>query len=290
MPHMRFIFPLLTIFFVFSHLANAQPFQNSSFEDIEDSIPENWSVSPLGAGVSQEFATDGQYALSVWNWYYYGKGAAVLGQGEPPFQMQHAGLPFQGAPNYLTGTYAFIEGDTYSNNDSAVVGIALKKFNTFSNMSDTIAFGEIRLPPSTFATNFELPIRYRSFDTCDTIVVWVLSSDSGFCGVNSNGDCLHLYVDNLMLQSGSSTAIQPIDHWFGATTILQPNPAKDFVRLATSKTPIHLEVYTITGKLALSTSQNLTQAIDISSLPRGVYVARIGFENGTTEQLKLIVD
>lgn len=289
MPAMRPLLFILIFTFLLGFSSKAQPFQNSSFEDVEDSIPENWSLSAFGAKASEDYASEGQYALSVWNWYYYGKGAAVLGAGEPPFLMEHAGLPFQGEPQYLTGTYAYITGETYSTDDRAVIGIALKKFNTLNNTSDTIASGEIRLSPSASVSSFEVPINYRSFDLCDTLVVWVISSDSGFCGANSGGECLHLYVDNLVLQSNSSTSSQAIDSWFGASAILQPNPAESYFSVATRKKLQSIELYSLTGQLLRSENQNLNGNIDVSMLPAGIYMVQINYADNARERQKLVI-
>ena len=278
----------IVIFFCLSFTSISQQIPNFSFEDVEDSIPENWSVSSFGAQVSTDFVTEGQFSLKVWNWYYYGIGAAVLGTGTPPFLMQKAGLPYQGEPNFLTGSYAYIKGETYSSNDKAVIGIALKKYNQATNTSDTIAFGETRLSPTENISGFQIPIQYNSVELCDTIVVWVFSSDSGFCGVNSNGNCLYLYVDNLTLQSGS-TSSQNIDSWFSSNSKLIPNPTQQNFRIITKKELVAVKVLSLSGQVVFSANQQLTADLNVSDLPAGVYIVAVNYTDQSSERLKLVI-
>ena len=106
-----------------SALAGAQELPNASFEDWADSAktrPTGWTVSPFGAGRSADAVT-GSSAMSIWNWYCYGKGTLA----SAPIPFQHS--PTAGGVFFLRGLYKYILGQNggsgHGADDSAVVNV-----------------------------------------------------------------------------------------------------------------------------------------------------------------------
>src|SRR6188768_4199447 len=84
---------LLTFSFFLSALMMQAQIPNAGFESWifqgNDTIPEGWSSSGIGAGRS-DAAQSGDYSAYVWNWYYYAKGWIVNGQSGAGFSIYDA--------------------------------------------------------------------------------------------------------------------------------------------------------------------------------------------------------
>ena len=101
---------------------------NSGFELGTDSIPDNWTLDDFGSGRTTNYAASGNYSMSVWNWYYYAPGITANGNaGDLSNIASQAGTPFIYKPAYLEGYYQYDTTGTFSDNDSAVVEVLLKK-------------------------------------------------------------------------------------------------------------------------------------------------------------------
>lgn len=66
-----------------------------------------------------------------------------------------------------------------------------------------------------------------------------------------------------------------------------PNPVKDQLNIDTDQTISEVQIVNSMGKLISNTQGNVTQ-IGMGSLPRGIYIVRITFEDGQTNIQKII--
>ncbi len=71
-----------------------------------------------------------------------------------------------------------------------------------------------------------------------------------------------------------------------SNTKIVPNPTKDFVQIKTSSIIKNVQIYSASGSLVKELSNAAT--IDISILPKGIYLLKINHENGTAETQKLL--
>lgn len=201
--------------------------ENQSFELWEESQgreqPVGWRGSPFGVGKS-EGGRDGKFAATVWNWYYYGKGYLMSGAGEAFWlDMNRGGTPLSWKPATLTGYYRYTTDSNSRQNTSGIVAVMLRRWNPQTQRADTIGFAEQHLPPTPTFRQFTLPIRdYAPGVMPDSMVIAIISSDSGFCSTESSGNCCYLTVDDLRLSSASGVETEVADLF--PTVRVVPNP------------------------------------------------------------------
>ena len=70
---------------------------------------------------------------------------------------------------------------------------------------------------------------------------------------------------------------------------IYPNPVNNILNIESTVAVNNVEIYSITGSLVhkVNSSRMLTQSIDISELAQGMYIVRLGFENGESFSSKL---
>lgn len=218
---------LLLFVFLLSVTASRGQVLNPDFENWitagNDTLPENWSTSGYGAGRSSS-SVSGNYAVYVWNWYYYGPGWIVNGDvtnlGFTKFSTHLGGTPLTEKPTKLHGHYFYIPDDNGPYSDSAFVNVIAKKYNTSLGQPDTVALGRLHLPPATSWTPFTVDIAdLASGIDPDSIVIsfWSCLDNNCFCEVNGDGNCLFFYVDNISLELPAG--ILPVDDWFGSFSV-----------------------------------------------------------------------
>jgi hypothetical protein len=78
-----------------------------------------------------------------------------------------------------------------------------------------------------------------------------------------------------------------VNEVFASKVGVYPNPAKDFIQLATSEIITNIEVYNVIGKKVLSNKNFVDNRVDTSSLPQGIYLLK--FSNGKVIGTKKIV-
>ena len=249
-------FLLAFTFSLSSFLMQAQ-IPNAGFEDWtfpnNDTVPEGWSSSGFGAGRSSAVQS-GSYAAYVWNWYYYAKGWIANGQAGPGFSTFDAssgGTPINEKPLRLHGYYFYVRGDNGSFDDSAFVNIVVKKFNNTLQKPDTVALGRLHLGPASNYTPFTVDIAdlAQGIDP-DSLVIsfWSCFDSNCFCDVNSTGNCLFFYVDDLSLELASG--IISVDDWFNGFSVYPTIISeKATVRIpAASVKEVQLSLYNSTGQ------------------------------------------
>ena len=262
---------------------------NSSFELGTDSIPDNWTLDNFGSGRTTNYAAAGNYSMSVWNWYYYAEGMTV--NGDPTSLSNPAingGTPFIHKPAYIEGYYHYDTTGTFSDNDSAVVEVLLKKFNSTTQSIDSVAYGEAHLPATDLTQNF---VQFEVYITDlmpginpDSIVVTLKSSIDGFCESSLSGNCLYFYVDELNAAFPLGNKI-PI---FKEKADIWPNPMTDVINFSIPNQEIaKIEIINMNGQIVKSQTINNQETIQVESLKPGAYLISIE-QNGKKEFHKLI--
>jgi len=66
---------------------------------------------------------------------------------------------------------------------------------------------------------------------------------------------------------------------------IYPNPAKHFVNIASNKVIISIDIFDLSGKIILRSKES---KINVSELPKGVYVVKINLSDSTSKLQKLI--
>ena len=267
----------LLIFFIlpFSNFSQSI-IVNNGFESGSDYIPYDWSLDGFGSGRTEDYASNGSYSMSVWNWYWYAEGVTVNGDVDQTNMyslFKYGGTPFVHVPESIEGMYLYDTTETYSDNDSAVVEIFLKKYNTATGATDTVAYGRKHLPGTSMNQSFvpfEVPIESMMPGVSpDSIVIVLKSALSGFCSdLNESGNCLYFYVDDLSTNLTAGINI-PLN---GKSISYGPNPVVNnlSVSLLAHKTA-HAHVLSTQGKLVLSKHIDTSGKLEMSHLPPGVY-------------------
>lgn len=278
------LFTMKTYLLVFSfmflaNMASGQ-LQNMGFESWETNPtngdptkPSHWFGDQNPICYQETEAFDGNFALQVDVWYWYGKTEA--------FQV----APISSRPAALSGMYK------YTNNwirnisteeivrDTALVSIYLTRWNADLAQRDTLGKGLLNLFESTAYSSFLCGIEYSSAEMPDTIQVnfdpSILrrSLDISYFATTEDGRCSHFTIDQLMLLD-TVTGIE------SNTTVemfsLFPNPASDRVfiqsELGGAK---HVEVIDYTGRIVHQFQiGNGENSIDVQHLPAGMYLLR----------------
>jgi hypothetical protein len=280
------------------HKATAQSLPNADFEQTDSSgthpLFADWSGDEYGSGISTQ-SQSGNYSLSVWNWYFYARGYAM--NGAPNFYLDayKSGTPYTQKATKLSGFYTYDSTNTYSTDDSALVAVLLKKYNTTTQSVDTIGYGKARLPhylpgDLTFAP-FEVIIDdLQPSLQPDSIVILIQSSTDGFCANTSSGYCLYFSIDNLSLETPlgitdiNENKIKPQ---------IYPNPSAGNFSIDFPYAEMEsVRILSIDGKLIYQASLNGLNKFDLSleNLVVGMYITEITTVNGTVFTERLVVE
>lgn len=238
-----------------------------------DTVPTNWTVrSPYGSIVGQTSdAHSGNYAFAINTWYFYGYDMMVNGyldQNDFLFNWIKGGTPVTGKPIGLKGFYKYTETLV---TDSAMAKVILKKWNTTLNKADTIAFGEVRLPPTNTYTNFEIAIHDYSVGVQpDSVVIYFVSHDPNNFGIPPNNNARFLYIDDLSL-------LHPvgINETQKANSVSVYNSNNELNIINSDLKVFSVSVYSIDGKYILE--KEITEKktkINITDLYKGIYIIK----------------
>lgn len=95
-----------------------------------------------------------------------------------------------------------------------------------------------------------------------------------------------LFVDLYKLPFDTTLGV---DDFENTSFSIYPNPSNGIINVETSVLAKDIQIYSITGKLLHSQKLNeMSSTVNISSLARGIYIAHINLENGSTKKAKLI--
>ena len=174
--------------------------------------------------------------------------------------LSKCGIPFPHRPTKLQGLYHFVDSTVMFNNFGKCI-ILLKKWNTTTHQSDTIAFAETgtELSPTFGFSPFEITLNYRSSDVPDTIMVAFFASS-----VLQNPAAL--WLDELSF----SYAGMDIPESSSSALTLYPNPTRGLLTIDAEAGTTY-QVYNAHGQLL---KVGLVQSqIDLSALqPQWLFV------------------
>lgn len=250
-------------------------------EALGSEAPVGWSGSAAGCGIDSA-ARSGRFAASVWNWYYYGKGFFVMGEGldhpSIPYGLDRTGTAIDFKPARITGYYRYRAGDIAEGEqaDSAVVLVLLKKYNHETGRPDTVGYATAFLKPVDDYTPFTIDIIDAAPGMMpDSIALALISSNSGFCDVQSAGTCYYFTVDDLRLASPSGVSLSVADLLGQARVV--PNPVWTVARITWDGGTFHprmLRIYDVRGNL-MRNVEGITGGgvtFDRSGLAPGSYI------------------
>lgn len=280
---MKFLF-LLILAGCFVNSAHAQYLPNPDFEfwveTEHDTLPKDWANSQFGVGRTSGGA-HGEYAVTIWNWYFYSKGRIALGEKDIlENDLIRSGIPFplEGKGTFvLNGHYKYVlgsNGGQGTTDDSAVVFILLKKYNHQTQHPDTAAFAIKKLGPADTYTLFSVPI-YVNRDSVDSLALLFYSSERGFCHEQSDGNCLYLSIDNLHYSFFNGLNVE--SEIASRHRAPFPNPFTNVISFGRAAGEHHLIITNLAGieVAAMRYSANEEMLLDGSRYPLGTYFYRI---------------
>jgi len=278
-----------TIFLMLALFSNAQTIPNGGFEDWTNNIiyedPNEWTTlnffSAFGLPITVSPGTpapqgtkyahmetapaydpDGNLADTV---------AAIMFSGNLNLATQTGalGFPVNSMANYLNGKYRY---SANGGNDVGAGGLFFTKWNTTTNMQDTLGIGEVFFDADqTGWANFSVqvvPVAAGVPDSC-TIVFASSITETPEPGA-------YLDLDDLQFSQVSSVSEVKESRKF----IIYPNPAEDVVNLDLTafgeNTRLQVTCMNMSGAIISNQSMMSTiQSMDISTLPTGAYFIRV---------------
>lgn len=102
--------------------------------------------------------------------------------------------------------------------------------------------------------------------------------------IQTEGGQGNLYLDDIAIQEASSMGVE--DRNTG-NTVIYPNPVRDVLNISNSIEVDKVEIYGVNGQKVYNFQTSSATAIDISSLPAGVYIVNV-HSAGAVEKLKVI--
>ena len=188
------------------------------------------------------------------------------------------GQPFPFAVNGVLGKYMFWN-DSLLTGDYGTVSVILKKFNSITQQSDTVAYGITNLLPTATDSIFEpflVNLQYKSTVQPDSIVIIFYSS-----GTSLKGGVLT--VDDITF--GTLTDTKSISDEALNIQVF-PNPANDYVNIfikeATNNELIGLQIFDIYGRMLEETRLNTdSSTFDMSHYSTGIYLFYFKMNNET---------
>lgn len=204
-------------------------------------------------------------------------GIAVSGTINMNTMQPSGGFACTSRPTALKGKWQYMA----SGNDQGFIAVYLTKWNTNTNMRDTIGSAMNMLVDMAMSwANFNIPITYNSANTPDSAMI--ILSASGLTPINGS----YLYVDNLSF-AVPTTGINTLEET--GSIKLYPNPATEQFQLDISglKSPAKsIYITDLSGKVItyLTNASAKVNTVDISNLPIGQYLLTIQTEKGAVTQ------
>lgn len=188
------------------------------------------------------------------------------------------GVPISGQPKFLKGYFKY----TPATGDSCIMGIGLSKWN--GTNSDTLASGYLTIGNHvTDWQQFSVPIDYYTWDTPDTMNIMFFSSNL-LHGTPTAGSTI--WVDSLWLEY-SQVSVSDVG-LNKELFVYQNNDGQSLIVKTPLNNPIGINIFSINGtNVSAETSIGNRQSIvNISGLPRGVYIIRVIFPGGKCSSVK----
>lgn len=241
-----------------------------------DTVPQDWSVNinfSTQVGKTTD-ANSGNFSFVINTWYNYSPGIMVNGYLPSSWnwfdEWVRAGTPVSGKPSRLSGFYKYV--DTVAN-DSAIVKVLLKKWNSGQNKIDSVALGEKKLPFAQGWTAFDVDLADLAPGVSpDSLVVFFMSYDylAGTQPICMNSFCRFLYIDDLSL-----SGLLGVNEAVPAGTISFLQSENEIVLTKSDQQKAVAEIFSCDGKLVGKKEiYPGTNRIDLSLLQRGIYLVR----------------
>lgn len=274
-----------------------------SFEQWEERSgrmqPVGWSLN-LGSGEA-EMPYRGDRALSVWTWYCSSSGSAILGLVNPEAGSachtcyDKYGIPVSFKPVAISGYYRLVPGPAGDDGqDSAMVGVLLKKYNPSRGTYDTVGIAEHFLKVTQDYTPFTVSIKDLAPGIMpDSIAMVFVSSVTGTCDCATTGECYFLSVDDISFDAASGVSYTVGGHV--RQSRVYPNPARGTMRIEWGRSlsrPHRLRVYAISGEV-IRTMEGLTGTeitLDVKGLPAGEYLFDLADGGAIAAQGRFVVE
>ncbi len=182
----------------------------------------------------------------------------------------YVGQPFPHKPDKMLGYYKF-RNDSLLTNDFGTCTVILKKFNTTTQVADTVGYGFAQLTPTptdTVLYPFEVNIQYFLPNlTPDSVVVIFYSTGQQLAGGV-------LSLDDLSFDFSSSTKdFSPQTHFK-----VFPNPTSDFIRVsnrAANNKETQVTIYNTNGQTLLEDVFYTEKSISMERFSAGIYFIKL---------------
>jgi hypothetical protein len=188
------------------------------------------------------------------------------------------GEPFPYRPYLLRGHYKFEDhSPSLSNYPEAIV--LLKKYNSVTQVSDTIGFGHISMPLFTTSTwrLFEVPINYFSNQVPDSIVVSFMSTALRFPST--------FWVDSIGFDYNFPSIIDEPPYFEKDFYV---NHSENKIYFTHAESIKSVKIYSVNGQL-IQESVLQQPALDISALSKGVYIMNLEDRNNLVRTFKIFL-
>lgn len=226
---------------------------------------------------------------------YNGSSNYLVAYGETYFK-SYSGWPFDLSSLYITNTtYAYNsmrDGDQFAKKfggpdgtDPDFFSVTFHRYwNDVLQDSLTVFLADFRSndPAEDYIIRDWTLVNFTSpgFSYADSVHITFASSDTGMFGINTP---LYFAVDFISVVTYVNTA----ENVGNNDVTLYPNPANDFVQLATKTSIISAELLGLDGKVIRRADKQNT--MDVSDLANGLYWVRTVFTDGRIRTNKVVV-
>lgn len=169
----------------------------------------------------------------------------------------------------------FVEGECYVYNDLEFQGVrVIEGFNWEVDQWYNLKF-KFKDDAIEYYINDQLVFTGDNYNPTDIPIIDIVHD-------NFEGDA---YYDNIKFTYEDEMGVRDLT---SAKFSIYPNPAKDFISIASQKVGqiASVEVYQITGKKLKSVQT--TQKIDVQTLPKGTYILRVKHKDGSVQTQKFL--
>ncbi len=197
-------------------------------------------------------------------------------------------LPAQDAINKYTGTYTCIVKKTWVNNPDPTIHVSYDTSNVYVSIDNTLEANQLLFVDSTIINDpYYIVDKDRYTVTIDTttnhFLVYFLYGGVGDFFLTS--DSIQMYISGgsglwgavAWYYYGKKTVINAITDYEPAIANIFPNPAKNILKieLLNRTKSANCFIYSLNGHLILSRKFIGNTTINVSNLPRGMYIAEI---------------
>lgn len=285
---LRILFPTLALVGLAASTTATAQVPNGGFEQWADSgtyqYPVGWitfnAITALaGADPSCEQSSPGvmgsYYATVTTRNTAFGLFQGILTTGDAATGT--AGFPFASRPATFTGKWQY----EIQPQDTGMVVVYLTKWNTATQISDSVGGGAVQLTGSLSGwSDMVIPIAYFNSATPDTAYIVIASS------TNNAVEGSFVKVDDLgfgVVSGIDEAAVTP------EVIKLFPSPATDVFTVSAERPLRQVNVLDMTGRTVLEQAANRAQlTLNIADLRAGRYLVQVQFADGDRQVRSLV--